>query len=180
MVKIIRIIGYLLVFLGVAIPIGYETKNEITTYQETKEIEAKIEEQIYYAVLEIPQISFLKEIYNDTRNNVDKNIYLHPESIMPDQELSNPIILGHSGNGKNAYFKNLYKLNIGSEVKLYYDNYLYLYEIKEIETQPKTGTLALKRISDHMLTLITCTKNNKNTQTIYYADLKNKEKILEK
>ena len=55
-----------------------------------------------------------------------------------------------------------------------------MYEIKEIETQPKTGTLALKRISDHMLTLITCTKNNKNTQTIYYADLKNKEKILEK
>ena len=83
MVKIIRIIGYLLVFLGVAIPIGYETKNEITTYQETKEIEAKIEEQTYYAVLEIPQISFLKEIYNDIRNNVDKNIYLHPESIMP-------------------------------------------------------------------------------------------------
>ena len=51
------------------------------------------------------------------------------------------------------------------------------YEIIDIEYQNKTGILYLKEENEDMITLITCTKNDSTTQTIYYGILKNKEKI---
>ena len=56
-----------------------------------------------------------------------------------------------------------------------YDISSYMYEILEIEYQPKTGTLLLK--NNYNLKLVTCTYKNKKTQTIYYANLKNMTKI---
>ena len=43
--------------------------------------------------------------------------------------------------------------------------------------QEKTGILYLQEENRDMITLITCTKNDSTTQTIYYGILKNKEKI---
>ncbi len=179
MAKIIKIIGYILIFLGLSIPVGYETKNDYTSYMEEVKITTKEKENNYYALLEIPKISLKKEIFpkNSKENNVNKNLELHKESIMPENDISNVIILGHSGNGTHAYFKELYLLEYNDKIKLYYNNTIYYYEITYIEEEPKTGELSLTRVGEHMLTLITCTKNNKNTQTIYYATLKNKENI---
>ena len=156
-------------------------KTEIlaTTFEVTAKISSP---NSYYAILKIPKISLNQEIYplNNTKNNLNKNLLLHELSRMPDNEKSNVIIAGHSGTSTIAYFKNLYKLKIHDLAILYYNNFIYTYEIKEIAYQPKTGILHLKENYSHLLTLITCTKNDNNSQTIYYAELKNKEKIVKK
>lgn len=131
-----------------------------------------VQERDYFAILEIPKIAVKKELYktNDERNDVNHNVYVHPLSKFPNNNHGNFILAAHSGNGKNAYFKDLYKLEINDEVKIYYQNKVYTYQIEEIEYQRKTGELYIKESN---LILITCTKNNKKTQTIYYAKLKN-------
>ena len=177
--KIIKIISLILITGSISIPISYKVGEEIIIKENDKKIEEALENEYYYAILEIPSINLRKEIFkvNDPNNNVDINLMLHKESIMPDNTNSQVIILGHSGSGIHGYFKELYKLKINNLVNLYYKGYIYTYEIKYIEKQDKTGTLYLNKKYPEMITLITCTKNDKNTQTIYYGKLKNKEKL---
>lgn len=142
-------------------------------------LEDHLEENNYFAILEIEDIALKRELYeiNSEENNVDKNILVHKKSIFPGQKVSHIILAAHSGNGHNAYFKDLYKLELNDEIKLYYNDYVWTYEIEDIEYQEKTGILYLHEEEMDMITLITCTKNNSTTQTIYYGILKNKEKI---
>ncbi len=174
-----KIIGLILIIIGIFIPVGIKTASGITTYLTEVKVTKKISTNDYYAILEIPKISLKREIFplNSNKNNVNKNLYLHPESIMPNSTSSNVIILGHSGNGYNAYFKDLYKLLKGDIIKLYYHEKIYNYKIEDIEYQNKTGELYLKKTSNNNLILITCTKNDKNKQTIYYANLDSIEDI---
>lgn len=178
--KVLKLIGLLLIFAGLAIPINYskEIKNE--EFEEKIVLEEVIDnEEEYFAILEIPSISLKKELFQiaDERNNVDRNLLVVKESVFPESSNSNVIIAGHSGNGKVSHFKDLYKVKIGEEIKLYYNNYVYTYQIREIELQNKTGTLYLINNEKDMMTLITCTKNDKKHQTIYYAELKTKENM---
>lgn len=131
----------------------------------------------YFAIIEIPKINLEKKLYLDSRNNVDINLYIQENSVLPENSRSNIIIAGHSGNGKHAYFKDLYKVKVGDIVKIYYNDNLFIYEIKEIEEQAKTGVLYIKRYLEDRITLITCTKDNEKTQTIYYGILKAKQKV---
>ncbi len=179
MKKINKILGFLFLSCGFLLLFGNFTIKKATEIKETRKIETKVRENnSYFAILEIPKISLKKELFsiNDSQNQVDKNILVHSKSIFPSEENSYIILAGHSGNGKNAYFKNLYKLKKGHELKLYYQNNIYTYEILAIEEQNKTGTLDLRKYAD-ALVLITCTKNNSKTQTIYYSKLKNTTKI---
>ncbi len=123
------------------------------------------------AVLSIPKISFKQGINKDNKD-VNIGLWLAKESIFPDSSPSNVIIAGHSGNASNAYFRNLYKLNIHDLIYFYYQKKVYLYEIFEITTEPKTGTLFIKETNNDIITLITCTKNDNFHQTIYYGLLK--------
>lgn len=179
--KVFRWLGYLLILIGLVIPSNYSNKIKESYLEERIAVEEKIaQEEEYFAILEIPDINLKKELLtiSDINNNVDKNLLVIKESTFPGGLRSNVIIAGHSGNGKNAYFRDLYKVKMGSDIKLYYNGYLYTYEICEIELQDKTGTLYLNRNYQDMITLITCTKNDKYHQTIYYAKLKNQEKIV--
>lgn len=179
--KVLRWLGFILILIGLTIPFNYSNKIKEEYLEERVAIEEKLaNEEEYFALLEIPDINLKKELLaiNDINNNVDKNLLVLKESIFPGDASSNVIIAGHSGNGKNAYFKDLYKVNMGAKIKLYYDNYIYTYEISDIELQDKTGTLYLNNNYQNMITLITCTKNDKYHQTIYYAKLKNQEKIV--
>lgn len=149
---------------------------------ENKEAVVQIEkedEPPYFGILEIEKINFKKEFFeiDNINNNVDKNLFVVENSVFPGGDSSNVIIAGHSGTGKNAYFRYLYKLREKDILKLYYNNNLYIYEINDIEYQDKTGTLYLKQEKEDMLTLITCTLNDKKHQTIYYAKLKDVSKI---
>ncbi len=173
--KIILISAFIsIIFLNIY---GY-SKTKIENVVNNKEINAKIlKHDNYFAILEIPKINLKKELYQDEKNNVDQNIYVHPKSIFPNQNKSHVILASHSGSSSIAYFKNLYKLKVNDEVKLYYNQNIYIYNIKEIEYQAKTGTLYLKQDYSNLLTLITCTYQNNKTQTIYYAKLTKITKI---
>lgn len=170
-----KVSSVLLILLGILIPFLSFTKYEIKRIHDRKKVEEVLIQNNYYAILEIDKINLKRELYdiNDSRNNVNQNIMLHKKSVMPYENINSHIILAaHSGNGSQAYFQNLYLLEIGDIIKFYYQNKIWIYEIVEIEYQDKTGVLYLKEDYKEMITLITCTKGKSDKQTIYYGRLK--------
>lgn len=132
----------------------------------------------YIAILEIPKIN-LKQGFldiNSKYNNVDYNITVIQSSTMPDVENGNLILASHSGNSYISYFKNLYKLEIGDQASIYYNNIKYTYNIVNIYNVEKNGRVAIYRNSyATCLTLITCTKNSDTEQTVYILELVDKQ-----
>ena len=131
----------------------------------------------YIAYISIPKIELNRGIYNTTLtlNNVNKNIYVHPASTFPNNVSGNNLILAsHSGSSSISYFKKLYKLALEDDVYLEYNGKTYHYKIKNIYTVLKDGTVAL-RVKQNVSTisLITCTKGDSKTQTIYICELIN-------
>ena len=134
--------------------------------------EKKVIEYNYIGYLEIPKIGLKKGfVSKDSRyNDVEKNIYIVPESSYPDVQGGNFMIAGHSGTGWRAFFNYLYKLNQGDEIIVTYNGNKYRYVIDNIYTQPKTGTIKILRDSSRTtLTLVTCTNNTEDSQTVYIA-----------
>lgn len=134
----------------------------------------------YRGILEIPKVGlrrgFLDKYAKD--NSVSKNIEVLKTSDYPDVDKGNFIIAAHSGNSSIAYFKELYRLTVGDVAYVYYDNVKYTYQITNIYTQSKTGIIGIYRNYEKTtLTLVTCTKGDKTTQTIYIAELINKENM---
>jgi len=124
----------------------------------------------YIAILEIPKIKLKKELYNidNPNNKVDINIEILKES---DIEKGNFILAGHSGVGKTAYFNNLYQLNVGDTINIYYNNSKYTYQIVDIYNIEKTGKALLKRNKlKTTLTMITCHYNT-NKQIVFISEL---------
>ncbi len=132
----------------------------------------------YVGILEIPKIGFNKGFYKkeSSLNNVKFNIKILDSSSYPDEEKGNTIIIGHSGNYSNSYFGNLYQLALEDTASITYDNRKYTYKIVNIYTDQKDGTVTVYRDeSKTCLTLITCTKDDETTQTIYILELVNVE-----
>ena len=130
----------------------------------------------YVGILEIPKINFNKGFYKkeSSLNNVKYNLKILPQSNYPDYDKGNVIIIGHSGNYNNSYFANLYKLELNDTAILKYNNKSYTYKIVNIYTDDKDGTVTIYRDeTKNTLTLITCTKDDKTTQTIYILELDN-------
>ena len=132
----------------------------------------------YIGYLTIPKINLIKGFldYRSQENDVDKNILVVEGSNYPDTEKGNFIIAGHSGTGWNAFFNDLYQLEVGDNAIITYQDKKCEYKIVNIYTQPKIGKLAIYRDYDKTtLTLITCTNNDSTTQTVYIAELSNVE-----
>jgi len=132
----------------------------------------------YLGVIDIPKINLYKGFYNKTSNlnNVKFNLYVLPVSSYPDMERGNLIIAGHSGNYNNSYFRNLYLLEVGDDITIHYNNKKYIYEISKIYLEDKDGNVRIIRDnSKTTLTLITCTKDDNNHQTVYISYLKSVE-----
>ena len=104
---------------------------------------------------------------NSIYNDVSKNIQLLDKSDYPDNENGTVIIAGHSGTGPLAYFKDLYKLELNDISNIYYNNTVYTYKLVDIYNVLKTGTVKIKKKSSKGLVLITCTYNDKSSQTVY-------------
>lgn len=156
------------------------TDEELSTHEETSPQEEVVEtnkEEIietYTGILEIPKIYFSKGFYKkeSSLNNVKFNIKIIPQSDYPDEDKGNVIIIGHSGNYNNSYFKELYKLELNDTAMIKYNNKIYTYKIVNIYTEAKDGTVTVYRDeSKSCLTLITCTKDDNTTQTIYILEL---------
>lgn len=132
----------------------------------------------YIAVLEIPKIDLKKGIYKigSKYNTVSRNVAILSPSDYPDVQGGNFVLAAHSGNGYLSFFKNLYKLVEGDYAYIYYNNIKYTYKIMYIYTQPKTGTINVYRLyGKTTLMLITCTKDDETTQTVYVAELESTE-----
>ena len=64
------------------------------------------------------------------------------------------------------------------EIFIIYDSMKYIYHIVNIYTVPKNGQVEIKRDSTKtVVTLITCTKNDNTTQTVYIGELIRKEGV---
>lgn len=128
----------------------------------------------YIAYLEVPKINLKQGLVsmNSRYNNVDQNIQIIKSSSYPDVKNGNLILAAHSGTSYISYFKNLYKLEKGDSAFVTYKNKEYSYKIENIYTALKNGNLPIYRdMSKTTLTLITCTKDDDTTQTIYIGYL---------
>jgi len=105
--------------------------------------------------------------------NVNATTMLIKESTFPTEDNSNIILASHSGNSKISYFKNLNKLELNSELFIYYQDIKYIYELIDIYKVDKTGDINLPVKEGHYVTLITCDKKDKTKQVIYsYKQIK--------
>ncbi|MDD4187698.1 MAG: sortase [Bacilli bacterium] len=128
-----------------------------------------IKEKKYLIKINIPKISLKETLYpyNSLDNNVNKSIEILYPSIMPNQNKSLLILAAHSGNSKVSYFKNLYLLKKDDLIYIKYNNYTYIYKIKTIEKQNKTGEIAItKNNSTPVLILTTCDQEDKTKQIV--------------
>ncbi len=149
--------------------------NEISNQEVQNVVVPTIDYTKYYVgYLSIPKIGLKKGFteIDSKYNNVNRNIQVISPSSYPNVEKGNFIIAGHSGSSSVSFFKDLYKLSLGDEVGITYNNQEYKYTIKNIYTDIKDGDIGIKRNKDKTtLTLITCTKGDKTTQTIYICEL---------
>ena len=128
----------------------------------------------YLAFLEIPKINLNQGILPKTSyyNNVNYHVQILDISDLPDVINGNMVLAAHSGSSNIAYFKNLYKLTKDDKAYIIYNNKKYRYQVVNIYNQVKKVSLNIYRdLTKTTLTLITCTKNDKNSQTVYILEL---------
>ena len=135
--------------------------------------EPTVDYETFAGVLEIPRINFSKGFYykGSELNNVKFNLKILDVSSYPDEEKGNVIIIGHSGNYNNSYFRDLYQLEKNDTASIKYKDKTYHYKIVNIYTDTKDGTVTIFRDeTKSCLTLITCTKDDETSQTIYILE----------
>lgn len=136
------------------------------------------DESIYIGYLSVPDINLKKGFTTKESkyNTISKNIQILSASDYPDKENGNVIFAAHSGNSSVSYFNKLYLLGEGVLVNVEYKNHIYTYKITYIYKVNKSGSIEIKSNKDKSnITLITCTKNDNTTQTVYLGELINKE-----
>ena len=134
----------------------------------------------YIGTLEIPKINLSKGFtsIDSPHNTVSKNVEVVKGSTYPDKVNGNFILAAHSGSSYLAYFKNLYQLTTGDVAYVNYQNKQYTYKIVNIYEQDKTGKIAIYRDQNKTcLTLVTCTKDKKDKQTVYILELESVKNI---
>ena len=147
---------------------------DVATTVEDPVVEEPIDYSKYLGVLEIPRVHLKRGFYNTDNkyNDIKYNVMFLPGSDLPDVQNGNLILVAHSGTGYNSYFRTLYKLNIGDTASVTYNGNVYNYRIVNIYNVDKVGWVdVIRNESKTCLTLITCTKDDDNHQTIYVAEL---------
>ena len=127
----------------------------------------------YIGTLEISKIGLKKGFVSPSSkyNSIEYNVTILKGFDYPDVKNGNFILVSHSGTGPQSYFKNLYKLKVGDKAVVTYNKKKYTYKIVNIYYQKKQGYVTIYRdTSKDTLTLITCTKDNKKSQTVYIAE----------
>ena len=150
-----------------------ETDTQEEIVQPEVEQVVQIDYEPYIAILKIPKVNLERGFYdkNSKLNNVDHNILFHNTSDYPDKENGNVILASHSGTSSISYFKNLYQLEKGDLAYIEYNGNTYSYRIINIYFEKKDGDVAIYRdLNKTTLTLITCTKNSNDKQTIYILE----------
>jgi len=123
--------------------------------------------------LSIPKIKLSRIIYkyDSIHNDLSTNIKLLTDVKKINEETI--VIAGHSGSGNNAFFNNLYLLELGDVIDINYNNIRYTYEINDIYEIEKTGYMNINTEITGLLYLITCKNHVNNKQIVYKAFIKN-------
>lgn len=128
----------------------------------------------YFGVLEIPKIGLKRGFYNtDSKyNNIEYNVTMVKGSQLPDVDKGNLILMAHSGYAYISYFAYLWMLDIGDHAYVTYNGRKYDYQIVDIYNVAKNGMAVIRRNKEKTtLTLLTCTKDDDYSQTIYILEL---------
>lgn len=128
----------------------------------------------YLGVLEIPKIGLKRGFYNvDSKyNSIEYNVTMIKGSNLPDVPNGNLMLIAHSGDAYISYFAYLWRLQVGDSAFVTYNGQKYQYNIVNIYDTPKDGAVTIHRNKERTtLTMITCTKNNDQSQTVYIAEL---------
>ncbi len=129
----------------------------------------------YIGYLEIPKIRLKRGFLSKESkyNDISYNVAVSYDADYPDVVNGNFILLAHSGDAYISFFAYLYKLKLGDFAYVTYKGTKYKYKLVKIEVQPKVGVIAIHRPNYQIngLTLITCTKDDDYTQTIYIFEL---------
>ena len=155
-----------------------ETPNaeEINTPDPSEEVRPQIVVNYdkYLGVLTIPKIGLKRGFYGlDSKlNSIDHNVTMVKGSALPNVSNSNLILMAHSGNTYLGFFAYLYQLQIGNDAYITYNRKDYHYKLVNIYNVPKDGRVKIVRdYSKTTLTLITCTKDDLSSQTVYIFEL---------
>ena len=118
--------------------------------------------------MKINKINLKEKLYNinSKENNIEQNITILKESILPDKDNSIMFIAAHSGIGKIAYFEELDELKPNDEIILNINNKTYKYIVKEYWEEKKNGYINVNKESKKQLILTTCSPNKDNYQLI--------------
>lgn len=137
----------------------------------TKKVDAR---DAYIGYLEVPDVNIKRGFVSpDSKyNSVGYNVMVIEGSQMPDEKNGNLILAAHRGNSSVSFFDKLYKLKRRAKATITYEGKTYTYELTNTYEESKDGSLTIKRNANvNTLTLITCTRNNKKTQTIFIFEL---------
>lgn len=142
-------------------------KTSIIQKENKKQNEYEKENDIIGNII-INKINLNKPLYNknSNKNNIEENVTILKESIMPDEENSIVFIAAHSGTGPIAFFKDLDKLIENDNVILEYNNIKYEYIVKNSWEVKKNGYINVNKERKNQLILTTCSPNNKDNQLI--------------
>jgi len=154
-------------------PVVEDTPVIEETTEEVKEEVKQPETYNYVGVLEIPKINFKRGFLDikDKNNNVNKNIQVLENSAMPNVNGGLLVIAGHSGSGRVAFFRNLYKLKENDQIYIYYENIKYIYQVQKYYEETKDGDISIDKNSESTLVLTTCSQTDKNKQIIIVSKL---------
>lgn len=128
----------------------------------------------YIGYLEVPDVGIKRGFVSlDSKyNSISYNIMLVKGSTMPDKKNGNLIFAAHRGSSSVSFFDKLYKLTDGAHAYVTYKGKVYDYQLKAKYYEKKDGILTIRRNADvSSLTLITCTRNDKTTQTVFVFEL---------
>ena len=133
---------------------------------------------IYIGYLSIPEINLKKGFTKKESkyNTISRNVEILSAADYPDKENGNVIFAAHSGNSSVSYFNKLYLIDKGALVYVTYNDIKYTYKVTDIYTVKKSGSIEIKSNKNKSnITLITCTRNDNETQTVYLGELIEKE-----
>lgn len=100
----------------------------------------------------------LKKCMNGNDVNQDVVVLYDDETI---------VIAGHSGTGKTAYFRDLYKLEKGDSVLFYHQGKKEEYVVSHVSYKSKDEKLSFSNLPNQLI-LITCSYQDKTQQLVYF------------
>lgn len=151
-----------------------ETIEEVVDETVPEETTTPVINYNYIGYLDIPKINLKRGFVslNSKYNSISYNVMLIKGSSMPDVKNGNLILAAHRGNSSVSFFDKLYKLNLGDEANVTYNEKVYTYKLVNTYLEAKDGTIAIYRDENKTtLTLITCTRGDKKTQTVFIFEL---------